>query len=164
MSGWTKEQVLPTTPNSPKHDLLVGDTRLSIKSETGKRTRESRIRITKLCTTEAGVWSAEALVSHAITHISRHDKMLMLRAIWKPKAIEYQLLDIPLQVLRRMKGAEFREVGKRPGRRSFGAEVIEGDKRIFRVHFDGADGKCQVQDLLVSSCRMLRQWQQPLEP
>jgi hypothetical protein len=163
LAGWSGEQVVPTTPNSPWHDLGIGGIRISIKSETGKATRLDRISITKLCTTEKGDWNAPALISHAIAHLGRYDKMLMLRSIWRERAFEYQLLEIPLAILAKMKGGQFAEVGTRPGRRSLAADVMDGETRMFRVHFDGADGKCQIRDLLVGLCRMLRGWRQPIK-
>ena len=70
LAGWSSEQVVPTTPNSPWHDLAIGGIRLSIKSETGKSTKPGRISITKLCTTEKGDWNAPALdVSFHLAHI-----------------------------------------------------------------------------------------------
>jgi hypothetical protein len=163
LAGWSSEQVVPTTPNSPWHDIAIGGIRISIKSETGKATKPGRISITKLCTTETGDWSAPALISHAIAHLRRYDKMLMLRSIWREGAFEYQLLEIPLEILAKMTGGQFTEVGTRHGRRSLAADVMEGETRMFRVHFDGADGKCQVRDLLVGLCRMLREWRQPIK-
>jgi hypothetical protein len=163
LAGWSRDRVVASTPNSPMHDLLVGDIRLSVKSETGKVTRPGRISITKLCTTEKGEWAAPALVAHAIAHLQRYDKMLMLRAVWGDRAFRYQLLDIPLAILSRMREAGFKKVGTRSGRRSFGADVMDGKTRVFRVHFDGADGKCQIHDLLVGWCQMLHQWEQPIE-
>ena len=87
--------------------------------------------------------------------------MLMIRAIWRTTGFDYQLLEIPIDLLARLETATFVEVGQRAGRRSFGAQVIENGETIFRVHFDGADGKCQIQGLLVRNCRMLREWHQP---
>jgi len=162
-AGWSREEVVPTTPNSPWHDLSVGGVRLSIKSETGKATRVNKISITKLCTTETGEWNTGALVRHAIAHLSRHDRMLMVRAIWQESAFHYQLVEIPLQLLARMKETRFSEVGKRQGRRSLAADVTDQGEKIFRVHFDGADGKCQIHGLLINRCRTLREWQQPVE-
>ena len=89
--------------------------------------------------------------------------MLMLRAVWKADRFDYQLLDIPLELLGRMSGAQLTEVGTRPGRRSIAGDVMDRDKKLFHVHFDGADGKCQVQGLAVDLCRMLRSWQHPIE-
>ena len=89
--------------------------------------------------------------------------MLMVRAIWMERAFDYQLLEIPLRLLGRMKAAPFFEVGKRAGRRSLAADVCDGDKKLFRVHFDGADGKCQVHGLAVDLCRSLRKWRQPIK-
>jgi type II restriction enzyme len=162
-AGRARAEIVPTTPNSPWHDLSVSGIRLSIKSETGKATRPAKISITKLCTTETGEWSAAALVAHTIAHVRRHDRMLMIRAIWRRSGFDYQLLEIPIELLARLETAEFVEVGQRAGRRSLGANIIEDGETIFRVHFDGADGKCQVHGLLVSRCRMLREWHQPYE-
>ena len=86
----------------------------------------------------------------------------MLRAIWKDLAFEYQLVEIPLSLLSRMNGVEFSEVGRRHGRRSFAADVTGEGQKLFRVHFDGADGKCQIHELPVDLCLMLRRWQQPI--
>lgn len=162
-AGWSREEVVPTTPNSPWHDLSVGGVRLSIKSETGKATKAKKISITKLCTTETGDWCADSLVGHALAHLSRHDRMLMVRAIWREGALHYQLVEIPLQLLARMKEARFSEVGTRRGRRSLAADVTDQGEKVFRVHFDGADGKCQIHGLLISLCVALREWQQPLK-
>jgi type II restriction enzyme len=159
--GHSSDEVVPTTPNSPWHDLSVAGVKLSIKSETGKATRATKISITKLCTTETGEWDVAALVAHTIAHIRRHDRMLMIRAIWKTAAFDYQLMEIPLDLLQRMTTADFLEVGTRKGRRSFAGDVSERGEKLFRVHFDGADGKCQVHGLLVNRCQMLRTWSQP---
>ncbi len=162
MAGWSVDELIASVPNSPWHDLLVGGIKLSIKSETGKSTRVGTISITKLCTTETGEWTTESLVQHTLAHLARHDRMLMLRAIWRDRAFDYQLLDIPLVLLGKMKAARFSEVGNRKGRRSLAAEIFDAEARIFRVHFDGADGKCQVHGLLVDRCKMLREWRQPM--
>ncbi len=160
LSGWPADQIVPSSPNSPWHDLLVGSAKLSIKSETGKITRPDRISITKLCTTETGEWTTQALLRHTLAHLGRHDRMLMVRAIWAEGGFDYQLLEIPIPLLGMMAKARFAEVGSRKGRRSLGADVMDGAEKVFHVHFDGADGKCQVQQLLRSRCRTLREWHQ----
>ena len=162
-AGLAEAELVPSVPNSPWHDLLVGRIKLSIKSETGKSTKARTISITKLCTTETGEWTTEALVKHTLAHLARYDRMLMIRAIWHDNDFAYQLLDVPLELLGRMKGAKFSEVGKRKGRRSLAADVLDGEEKVFRVHFDGADGKCKINGLLIDRCRMLRQWRQPIQ-
>jgi hypothetical protein len=47
-SGWPEVQVVLSAPNSPRHDLLVGSTRISLKTETGAGTNPELITITKL--------------------------------------------------------------------------------------------------------------------
>lgn len=161
-SGWSADQVILTTPNSPMHDLKVGTLRLSLKTETGKITRKDSISITKLCTTETGTWDSPSLIAHALKHLDRYDHILMLRAIWGKTAIGYQLVDIPLSVLRLISGLTVVPVGKRKGRQSLGVDVLEGDKRVFHIHFDGADGKCQIRGLTVGRCKLLLEWGQSL--
>lgn len=161
-SGWPTDQVILTTPNSPMHDLEVGPLRLSLKTETGKITRKDAISITKLCTTETGTWDSPSLIVHALRHLDRYDYILMLRAIWRRTAILYQLVDIPLSILRLISDLSVVPVGKRKGRQSLGADVYDGEEKVFHIHFDGADGKCQIRGLTIARCRLLLEWDQPL--
>jgi hypothetical protein len=82
-SGWRRNQVVVTNPNQPQHDLTVGGTKISLKTETGKVTKRDRISITKLCTTETGEWTSEALIQHTLRHLSRYDHIL-----WRNKIRE----------------------------------------------------------------------------
>jgi hypothetical protein len=55
-------------------------------------------------------------------------------------------------------------VGRRQGRKSIGADVFRGDEKLFRVHFDGSDGKCQIRSLDVKNCEMLQEWDLEIRP
>lgn len=162
LAGASGENIAQTTANMAGPDLLVGDERLSLKTETGKSTRAGLIKITKLCTTEQEPWEAGSLVERTISHLSRYDRLLMLRAIWHEEEIRYQLIEIPLELLREIRSAYLAPVGRRVDRRSLAGDVLTGDEKLFRVNFDGTDGKCSVSGLSVSRCNMLRQWTQRL--
>ena len=85
----------------------------------------------------------------------------MLRAIWEKKnMIDYQLLEIPLVLLRKMEACEALPVGRRTGRKSLGFDVDEDGQTLFHIHFDGADGKCSLRGLRVDRCVMLAEWEQ----
>lgn len=146
------------SPNAPKHDLVVGENKISLKTETGQRTRRDFINITKLCTTEREPWEADTLVERVMEHLSRYEHMLMLRAVWDDPVIHYQLVDIPISLLRRIKSASIEPVGRRKGRRSLGGDVLDESGRAFHVHFDGSDGKCQIRSLSIDRCRLLLSW------
>ncbi|MGH7135097.1 MAG: hypothetical protein ACREHD_05110 [Pirellulales bacterium] len=161
-SGWSRDQVVLEHPNSPKADIRIGNTRLSLKTETGRGTRRNRISITKLCTTETGDWISNALIEHALAHLGRYEGILMLRAIWGSGEIDYQLVDVPIALLQRIKACEALPVGRRKGRSSLGCDVLEGGEVLFHVHFDGADGKCQVRNLRLDRCLTLLEWKQPV--
>lgn len=159
-SGWPEVQVVLSTPNSPRHDLLVGSTRVSLKTETGVGTNPEFITITKLCTTEREPWDSPTLIQRVLEHLSRYDHILLLRAIWpeQRRTIRYQLVEVPIALLRLIAYVTASPVGRRPGRQSLGADVYEGGERVFYVFFDGADGKCQIRRLLMKRCRMLLEW------
>lgn len=161
-AGWPRDEVLLEHPNSPKADIRIGKTRLSLKTETGQITCKDRISITKLCTTEKGKWTSSALIEHTLSHLSRYDGILMLRALWSETIIDYQLVDIPTELLKKIRDCEALPVGRRTGRRSLGFDVLENDETIFHVHFDGADGKCQVRNLRIDRCLLLLEWQQQI--
>jgi len=144
--------------NQPRHDLLVEDTKLSLKTETGLGTHPAAISITKLCTTERDPWEASVLVGRVLEHLSRYDLILMLRAIWKKPLLHYQLLEIPINLLKLLQTAEFKPVGRRKGRQSLGADVFREGLLVFHVHFDGSDGKCQVRNLQIKECDLLLEW------
>ncbi len=145
--------------NQPRHDLLVGGLRLSLKTETGESTDRDRITITKLCTTEREPWTAHVLRHRVLGHLGRYDVVLMLRAIWDRPLIHYQLVEIPVSLLRMVDHADLGGVGTRKGRKSVGGDVWRKGQVLFHVHFDGSDGKCQIRNLSVSQCRMLLEWE-----
>jgi hypothetical protein len=147
-----------TARNQPGHDLLVEDKRLSLKTETGTGTDPELISITKLCTTEREPWAPDVLIARVLEHLGRYDVILMLRAVWEPPFIHYQLLEIPVETLGLIRTAALQPVGRRRGRHSLGADVFRGEDKLFRVHFDGSDGKCQIRNLPVRHCVMLLEW------
>jgi Type II site-specific deoxyribonuclease len=147
-----------TARNLPSHDLLVEDMKISLKTETGAGTDPQRINITKLCTTEREPWTPEVLIPRVLDHLEKYDVILMLRAIWQPPMIHYQLLEIPVDVLKLIQIAKLHPVGQRKGRQSLGADIYRGKDKVFHVHFDGSDGKCQVRNLELKHCVMLLEW------
>ena len=144
--------------NQPRHDLLVENMRIPLKTETGASTDPKQIVITKLCTTERDPWEPRSLVRRVMDHLGRYDMFLMFRAVWETRAIHYQLVEIPVETLRLIKGVTLQTVGRRAGRQSLGADVIRAGARIFHVHFDASDGKCQIRNLGVEHCVMLEEW------
>jgi len=149
--------------NQPRYDIQVDGTRISLKTETGIGTKRDFINITKLCTTEREPWDAETLKGRAMVHLSRYDIILMLRAIWTEELVFYQLIDIPVALLRLLDGCKPEPVGKRAGRQSLGADVMRGGHVVFHVHFDGSDGKCQIRRLRVADCKLLLEWEKKLK-
>ena len=91
-------------------------------------------------------------------HLARYDIILMFRAVWKPEAIQYQLVEIPVETLKLIDRVALQKVGKRKGRQSLGADVIRDGEWVFRVHFDASDGKCSIRNLGIQHCILLEEW------
>lgn len=157
-------EIKGTPRNQPTHDLLVERSRISLKTETGAGTKLDRISITKLCTTEREPWLPEVLVARVMEHLRQYDEILMLRAIWQKPLIHYQLVDIPIRLLKHIGKTTIGVVGKRAGRQSIGADVHRGREKLFHVHFDGADGKCQIRSLDTKHCNILLEWDLEIHP
>ena len=156
--------IKPTTRNQPTHDLLVEGLRISLKTETGQSTNRKNITITKLCTTERDPWDGDSLKHRVMEHLSRYDMILMLRAVWDMPLIHYQLLEIPVDLLRMIGGADLQVIQRRKGtRKSLAADVAKGEHRLYRVHFDGSDGKCSIRGLAVDACDRLIEWDLQVE-
>ena len=97
MAGVPSAHIAQTVRNTPGHDIIVGEERISLKTETGRGTKLGRIAITKLCTTEREPWDARVLIERTVDHLSRYERMLMLRAVWSENILQYQLVDVPLE-------------------------------------------------------------------
>jgi hypothetical protein len=141
--------------NQPRHDLLVDQHRISLKTETGTGTKADLITITKLCTTERRPWEARVLVRRVMEHLSRYDIILMLRSLWGKEQIRYQLVDIPVPMLREIEHGVFAPAGKGE---SLGADVTRAGERLFHVHFDASDRKCSIRGLAIRYCTILAEW------
>lgn len=155
---WARKPFTPietTGRTEPTYDLLVEGVRISLKTETGKGTTRDWIHITKLCTTERPPWTPTALKHRVLTHLSNYDVILMLRAIWEDDIIHYQLVEIPVDLLRLIRDVELQPVGKG---KSLAADVRRSETRIFRVYLDATDRKCQIQKLDVGQCIVLMEW------
>ncbi len=99
------------------------------------------------------------LLRRAMDHLARYNMILMFRAVWEAQALRYQLVEIPVEILRRLKAVRLETVGRRRGRQSLAADVTRQGERVFRVHFDASDGKCSVRNLGIQHGVMLEEWE-----
>jgi hypothetical protein len=156
---WAKKPFTPienTGRTLPAHDLLVDGLRISIKTETGEGTDHRSITISKLCTTERPPWTAGALRERVLKHLAGYDVILMLRAIWDGPLLRYQLIEIPVDLLRRIADVELKPAGKGS---SLAADVYtDSERRAFRIFLDSSDRKCSIRNLSIGDCALLMEW------
>ena len=92
------------------------------------------------------------------------DVILMFRAIWGAELLRYQLVEIPITLLRLIENCSPQLVGKRTGSRSLGADVFRGEEKVFHVHFDASDRKCSVRGIRIADCEVLLEWEKVKPP
>ena len=85
----------------------------------------------------------------------RYEIILMFRALWETGQIRYQLVDIPVYVLRQIDTVILEAAGKG---QSLGADVMHEGERIFHIHFDASDRKCSIRNLGIQHCVILEEW------
>lgn len=82
----------------------------------------------------------------------------MLRAFSVPNGVRYDLIEVPINLLLRMQQLtpdKFRE--KTTGGGS-GADVMNGDTRLFSVRYDGSVEKVTINNLLTEFCVSHGSW------
>jgi hypothetical protein len=159
--------VIETSAVNPGHDVTVDGVRFSLKTEADKKIRPKSIKISKLMEAR---WIRECVtgedfrrgVKRILEHLSHYERVLILRAFrFDPPTSEvrYDLLEIPLGVLRRIESigpADFKPRSAKSGGSS--ALVKDPSGRLFALRLDGSVEKVTISGLGVESCLMHASW------
>ncbi|MDY6939311.1 MAG: hypothetical protein SWY16_16795 [Cyanobacteriota bacterium] len=153
----------------PGADLVMGETRISLKTEASKRIRENKITISKLMEAR---WvrgrNARDLAQLASARLSEHlagyDRIMMLRAFsLATHQVRYDLIEIPHHLLALAIDLETDDITLNPGRNGGGSALIrQHDREAFTLRFDGSVEKVTIANLLAELCTIHVTWSVPL--
>lgn len=158
---------------NPGHDCTVDDVRISLKTQADQAIKADEIWISKFMELGKGKWGSSqkdltGLRDQFLAHLNRYDRILILRALEKAPDWEYELVEIPKELLQRAGTGKIRidrdskQRGAKPGR----CELRDDKKRLlFELYFDGGtERKLQVKKLKKSECRVHARWTFTIAP
>jgi hypothetical protein len=153
----------------PSEDVRVGSTKFSLKTEAARSQSKTGMNIQKLmearwirdCTTRDEL---ATMTSRVIPeHLSRYERIVLLRGRRETGSVVYTLVEIPRQLLMlvgNLTADDFEEKNRYGGS---GADVHDNGTRVFRLFLDGSVEKVRVFSLRIDRCIVRARWRVPLE-
>jgi hypothetical protein len=168
------DAVLTRSSTNPGEDIRIDGTTFSLKTEAAQNIHPDKITISKFqearwireCHTPAEF--AEGTRQHVGRHLNQYDRILILRVFELDedplfgKQIRYDLVEIPLALLRKVLGLPDHAFDEETRAGSSGADVRENGRRLFRLTLDGSVEKVTIRSLLVDACFEHGSWTAPL--
>lgn len=150
---------------NPGHDITINDMRVSLKTQADKGIKVGTIHISKFMELGKGEWTDKVEHLHGLlerfyNHMTRYDRIFTLRRLKDKTNENYELVEIPKEVLKRAEFGEFRIVSNskqtpKPGY----CTVSDHDGVEFQLYFDGGtERKLQVKCLRKDLCIVHANW------
>jgi hypothetical protein len=160
------EASLAASATTPGADTVRGGVRFSLKTEASINISINSITISKF--SEAR-WIRECrspldfcrgVQSRIPRHLSEYDRIITLRAIDQGSGcVRYDLVEIPIEVLRRVETLTPEDFSPRTKHGSSSAAVFDlTGHRLFRIRLDGSVEKVTISGLPVSACVIHASW------
>jgi type II restriction enzyme len=152
------------------HDILLNDTKISLKTQADKSIKVDVIWISKYMELGKGVWTDNPeqlsdLVELFFDHLDESDTILILRCLSKKPKWIYELVEIPKELLAtaRFGKLEMMLNSKQMPKPGYCTVLSESGDMIFQLYFDGgSERKLQVKGLKKNLCNVIAKW--VLEP
>lgn len=152
---------------NPGHDATVDGVRVSLKTQADTSIKENSLWISKFMELGKGDWGdnpadLEGLRGQFQSHMESYEKIFSLRAIQKAPHWKYELVEIPVSVLKLADNGELEmkldsKQFPKPGYCHVRDE--QGDI-IFSIYFDGGgERKLQIRNLNKEYCQVHAEWE-----
>ena len=150
-------------------DVIVDGVKFSCKTEASAKISETRITISKLMEARwirechTGRDFLQGVQSKVVPHLRGYERILILRAIDRAAgAIEYRLVEMPLQVLQAIGRLNAEDFGPRTDNGGSSAKVRYKGDVAFTLRLDGSVEKVTVAGLSTDFCRTHASWLIPV--
>ena len=154
------------------HDITIAGRTVSLKTQADRNIRADRIWISKFMELGRGDWSDQpeqlnGLRDMFLEHMQQYDRILTLRALSRGPNWEYELVEIPKDLMARAADGELemkldsRQMPK-PG---YCYVRDDAGTEMFQLYFDGGtERKLQVRNLLKAHCEVHGTWKFTIPP
>jgi len=150
-------------------DLVVDETRISLKTEASKNISKNKITISKFMEArwirDQDASSLARLASARFSeHMAGYERIIMLRAFaLKDNKVQYDLVEIPHNLLALGSHLKAENIKLSSGRNGGGKAIIRQDGQdAFTLRFDGSVEKVTITNLLIDLCITHVSWVIPL--
>lgn len=152
---------------NPGHDMDVAGIRISLKTQANRDIKVNRIWISKFMELGRGEWtdSVDDLVGlrdQFFEHMKAYERIFILRCLSRrPSKWHYELVEIPLELLRTASSGKLRIMDDSPQSPKPGyCDVVDADgEPAFQLYFDGGtERKLQIKNLHKRNCIVHAQW------
>lgn len=151
---------------NPGHDVTVDGFQLSLKTQADKNIKEDSIWISKFMELGKGDWGDNptdlvGLLNQYLSHMESYGKIFTLRSLQKAPYWQYELVEIPLSILKLAKDGELKmkldsTQFPKPG---YCYVRDERGDTIFNLYFDGGgERKLQIKSLNKKYCKIHAGW------
>jgi type II restriction enzyme len=151
---------------NPGHDITINNTKVSLKTQADRNIKEDYLWISKFMELGKGDWGdnpidLELLLNQFLTHLQNYDRILILRSLSKKPDWHYELVEIPIELLREAENGELEMKTDSIQYPKPGYCYVKGpDKELkYQLYFDGgSERKLQIKKLDKKFCRVHCEW------
>lgn len=147
---------------NPGHDITIKDTKVSLKTQANRNIKEDYLWISKFMELGKGNWGEnpldlKMLLDQFLTHLKNYDRILILRALSKKPNWHYELVEIPIKLLREAENGELEMKLNSVQFPKPGYCHVKGpnEELKYQLYFDGgSERKLQIKRLDKKFCRV----------
>ncbi len=156
--------VITTSSVNAGADVTVDGVAFSLKTEGAKSMSKSAITVSKLmearwireCRTPQDF--ADEVRSRVVDHLGEYERIITLRAFEKPNYFDYDLVEIPVAILRLVEGLTADNFTPRTANGGSSARVLRDGEEVFTIRLDGSVEKITISGLKTSVCTHHATW------
>ena len=153
---------------NPGHDLTIGNTPVSLKTQADKGIKVGAVHISKFMELGKGEWTDKiedlrGLMTRFFEHMTRYERIFTLRRLKDKTDEHYELVEIPKELLACATTGTLRVVTEsRQNPKPGYCTVSDASGVAFQLYFDGGtERKLQVKDLRKNLCIVHATWKFP---
>lgn len=162
-----KTAKLTTNSNYSGQDIIIDNVAFSLKTEGSKSIKKDELTISKLmearwirdCKTKQQF--VQGIQDHIMSHLSSYERIFCLRSFNKDDYLEYELVEIPLDLLKLVSQIKSSNIGPLTKNGGCSANVMHQWKKAFTLRLDGSVEKVTIANLRIENCIRHAVWKIP---
>lgn len=153
------------------HDITIDGVRVSLKTQADSSIQEDKIWISKFMELGKGNWGdnpqdLEYLRDSFLQHLTKYDRIFTLRALKRAPEWFYELIEIPMSLMKAAKKGVFEmKLDSRQFPKPGYCYVRPEGKLAYQLYFDGGgERKLQIKNIKKIYCKVHATWRFTIPP